>query len=333
MEDSKSFDPYKQNNIRYQLYREARAMAEYALANGKTVPESVIRTIDAFIIQQEHGLNDPINIRLDLDIGELLAAHCALAKIVEPAKPKTILLLDIEQGVAGFLKFLGPVSLIRQMMIAAIVSLILFIGLSLTEEVSHDSGNIMMQDGYELLLNLMFYLSAAGLGASFAALYKANTYIANGTFDPTYHASYWIQFFLGLIAGLILAIMVSEAYFSKHLSETPFLEKGIIRPLLAMLGGFSADLTHTVLSRIVETVRSLFTGSPRDQMTNKKKALQNDFAAQHNQEKMHMASNLVTLQQIINSGATAEELNQKIDLILKDTLPATEIQRKSVEDE
>ena len=333
MEDSKSFDPYKQNNIRYQLYREARAMAEYALANGKTVPESVIRTIDAFIIQQEHGLNDPINIRLDLDIGELLAAHCALAKIVEPAKPKTILLLDIEQGVAGFLKFLGPVSLIRQMMIAAIVSLILFIGLSLTEEVSHDSGNIMMQDGYELLLNLMFYLSAAGLGASFAALYKANTYIANGTFDPTYHASYWIQFFLGLIAGLILAIMVSEAYFSKHLSETPFLEKGIIRPLLAMLGGFSADLTHTVLSRIVETVRSLFTGSPRDQMTNKKKALQNDFAAQHNQEKMHMASNLVTLQQIINSGATAEELNQKIDLILKDTLPVTEIQRKPIDEE
>ncbi|MGZ0018474.1 hypothetical protein [Nitrosomonas sp. wSCUT-2] len=333
MEDSKSFDPYKQNNIRYQLYREARAMAEYALANGKTVPESVIRTIDAFTIQQEQGLNDPINIRLDLDIGELLAAHCALAKIVEPAKPKTILLLDIEQGVAGFLKFLGPVSLIRQMMIAAIVSLILFIGLSLTEEVSHDSGNIMMQDGYELLLNLMFYLSAAGLGASFAALYKANTYIANGTFDPTYHASYWIQFFLGLIAGLILAIMVSEAYFSKHLSETPFLEKGIIRPLLAMLGGFSADLTHTVLSRIVETVRSLFTGSPRDQMTNKKKALQNDFTAQHNQEKMHMASNLVTLQQIINSGATTEELSQKIDLILKDTLPVTEIQRKPIDEE
>lgn len=262
MEDSKSFDPYKQTNIRYQLYREARAMAEYALANGKTVPETVIRTIDAFAIQDDQVLNDRINVRSDLDIGELLVAHCTLAKIVEPAKPKTILLLDIEQGVTGFMKFLGPVSLIRQMMIAAVVSLILFIGLSLTEEVSHDSGNIMVQDGYELLLNLMFYLSAAGLGASFAALYKANTYIANGTFDPTYHASYWIQFFLGLIAGLILAIMVSEAYFSKHLSETPFLEKGIIRPLLAMLGGFSADLTHTVLSRLVETIRSLFTGSP-----------------------------------------------------------------------
>ncbi|TXI41848.1 MAG: hypothetical protein E6Q59_01560 [Nitrosomonas sp.] len=329
MEDNQSPDPYKQTSLRYQLYREARAMAEYALANGKTVPDKVIRTIDTFTVQSDTSLNDRIHVRADLDIGELLAAHCALARIVEPAKPNTILLLDIEQGVTGFMKFLGPVSLIRQMMIAAIISLMLFIGLTLTEEVSHDSGNIMMQDGLELLLNLMFYLAAAGLGASFAALYKANTFIANGTFDPTYHASYWIRFFLGLIAGLILAIMVSEEYFSRHLSETPFLAKGIIRPLLAMLGGFSADLTHTVLSRLVETIRSLFTGSPKDQLANKRKAMQVDFAAQQNQQHINMASSLIDLQQVINSGATPEEINQKIDQILKDELPNSDIRLRS----
>ena len=321
MEDFQSSDPYKQTNLRYQLYREARAMAEYALANGKTIPESVVRTIDEFTIQDNAGLSNQINVRGDLDIGGLLAAHNALTRIVEPAKPNTILLLDIEQGVTSFMKFLGPVSLIRQMMIAAIFSLVLFIGLSLTEEVSHDSGNIMSQDGIELLLNLMFYLAAAGLGASFAALYKANTFIANGTFDPTYHASYWIRFFLGLIAGLILAVMVSEAYFSKHLSEAAFLEKGIVRPLLAMLGGFSADLTHTVLSRLVETIRSLFTGSPKDKIADEKKALQVDFVSQQNQQQMNMASNLINLQQVINSGATPDEINQKIDQILKDALP------------
>ncbi len=81
MEDSKLFDPYRQNNIRYQLYREARAMAEYALANGKTVPETVIRTIDAFAIQDDQVLSDRISVRSDLDIGELLAAHCALDSI------------------------------------------------------------------------------------------------------------------------------------------------------------------------------------------------------------------------------------------------------------
>ena len=30
MEDNQSLDPYKQTSLRYQLYREARAMAEYA---------------------------------------------------------------------------------------------------------------------------------------------------------------------------------------------------------------------------------------------------------------------------------------------------------------
>jgi len=48
-----------------------------------------------------------------------------------------------------------------------------------------------------------------------------------------------------------------------------------------MLGGFSADLTHTVLSRLVETIRSLFTGSSQDKIADEKKALQVDFVAQH----------------------------------------------------
>lgn len=81
MEDSQSPDPHKQTNLRYPLYRKARAMAEYALANGKTVPESVVRTIDEFTIQDNTGLSNHINVRADLDIGGLLAAHNALANI------------------------------------------------------------------------------------------------------------------------------------------------------------------------------------------------------------------------------------------------------------
>jgi hypothetical protein len=37
----------------------------------------------------------------------------------------------------------------------------------------------------------------AGLGACFAALFLANRYIAEGTFDPKYESSYWIRFILG----------------------------------------------------------------------------------------------------------------------------------------
>ncbi len=326
MEETEFTRPQIQKDLRYQIYIETHAMAEYALANGKTVPDLVIRAIEKFAANGDNKMDEHVNVRSDLDIGELALAHNMLVKIVEPAKPKTILLLDIEQKKKSCLKFLGPVSLIRQMMIAALLSLVVFVVLATTSSVGMHGGNIMSQSGSELLLNLLFYLAAAGLGASFAGLYKANIYIANGTFDPTYHASYWIRFFLGLIAGLILAIMVSEEYFSNSLSgEINFLEKGIIRPLLAILGGFSADLTYTVLNRLVETVQSLFTGSPKSQILEKKQEMQVSFESQQNQQQVNTASNLINIQQAISSGATSEELNKKINLMIKDTIPGADV--------
>lgn len=326
--EEKATTPHANPSLRYQLYKETRAMAEYALADGKIVPDSAIRTIEKFTITDDNGASEHINVRADLDIGELVLAHGALVKIVEPAKPNTILLLDLEKKKKGYLSFLGPVSLIRQMMVAAILSLVFFITLAMNQGVNQQGGNIMSQHGADLLINLLFYLAAAGLGAAFAGLYKANAYIANGTFDPTYHASYWIRFFLGLIAGLILAVMVSEDYFSKGSAgeaDFKFLEQGIVRPLLAMLGGFSADLTYTILNRLVETVQSLFTGSPKNQITGKKQAIQADFESQQNQQQINMASNLIQLQQIVNRGATPEELSRKINLIIKDTMPGVDI--------
>ena len=59
--------------------------------------------------------------------------------------------------------------------------------------------------------------------------------------------------------------------------------------------------------------------------------MQVDFAAQQNQQHINMASNLIDLQQVINSGATPEEINQKIDQILKDALPNSDIRLKSSE--
>jgi len=335
MEDSGKTDSRPQNSLRAQLYRETFAMAEYALANGKAVPNTAIRAIEQYERQHASSSIDGAKTTDDQDpIDALLAAHGMLTDIVSPAKPNTILLLKHEQQSSGFMKFLGPVSLVRQMMIAAIISLLCFIALGMTDAVSSKGGNIMSQSGIGLLLNLSFYLAAAGLGASFAALYKANVYIANGTFDPTYHASYWVSFFLGLIAGLILAVMVSEEYFSSHVNEVNFLEKGIVRPMLAMLGGFSADLTHTVLNRLVETIRSLFTGSPKAQIADTKKALQVDFSVQQNQQQVTNASNLLRLQQLINKGSSPEEINKHIDTLLNNEIPgAQSVHKKTLPEE
>jgi hypothetical protein len=153
-------------------------------------------------------------------------------------------------------------------MIAGLISLMMFIGIALFAEVNSAGGNILQSNGWALLLNLLFYISAARLGASFSRLYKANSYITNGTFDPTYQASYWIRFFLGLISGLIMAVFISEEAFDAANTESKFLEDGIVRPLLAILGGFSADLAYTVLNRLVETFESLFRVSTKTLVDN-----------------------------------------------------------------
>ncbi|MDH3973138.1 MAG: hypothetical protein OEV42_02555 [Deltaproteobacteria bacterium] len=334
MEEKSTYNPYARLNLRDQLYREARAMAEYALADGNKVPAAALKTIESFTVKDDAGIEEEAKVRKDMEISELVVAHGMLVKIVEPAKPRTILLLDMEQKAKGFFKFLGPVSLIRQMMGAAILSLTFFVMLAMTEAVSEKGGNIMSQFGPDLLLNLLFYLAAAGLGASFAGLYTANSYITKGTFDPTYHASYWIRFFLGLIAGLVLAVMVSEEYFKMNVGgDVDFLEKGIVRPLLAMLGGFSADLTYTILSRLVETFQSLFMGSAKNQITAKEQELKANLAEVQSQQQVSMASNLVNLQQAIGVGAKAEDVKKKINDMIVDVMPGAMMESEdSLED-
>jgi hypothetical protein len=234
------------------------------------------------------------------------------------------LLLDQEKKHKARLSFLGPVSLIRQLMIAGLISLTMFIGLALFAEVNSAGGNIFKSNGLALLLNLLFYISAAGLGASFSALYKANSYITNGTFDPTYQASYWIRFFLGLISGLILAVLISEEAFDAANAEGKFLEDGIVRPLLAILGGFSADLAYTVLNRLVETFESLFRGSTKTLVNNQVSEEINRLDKEMRQKEMKSVGDLICLQQQVNSG-DPKAISAAINNILSNMMPLSDI--------
>lgn len=310
-------------DLRTQLFQEAHAMAEYALTNGSSIPASAISTLENYKVDKEYnGYID--GVRTDLPIEPLIKAHVALTKTIQPAKPRTILLLNHEKKHKSKLSFLGPVSLIRQLMIAGLISLSLFIGLSLFPQVNSQGGNILASNGSALLLNLLFYISAAGLGASFAALYKANGYITNGTFDPTHQSSYWIRFFLGLIAGLILAVLVSDEAFVAANADGKFLEDGIVRPLLAILGGFSADLAYTILNRLVETFESLFRGSEKNRIDNQIMEVKNKLDEEQRQKEMKTVADLVSLQQQINTG-DPKKSTAAVNEILSNMMPLSSV--------
>jgi hypothetical protein len=317
----KTINPYANLQLRQQLYLECRAMAEYCLANGRSVSPESIQIIENFESEFKRSDSDskpdnnPTHLKTSI-VSELVHVHQKLAQTIAPAVPKTVLLLDIEQESNTLFKFLGPVALVRQMMVAAIISILLFLGTVISQYVNTEGGNIFNSDGMPLFVNLVFFLSAAGLGGAFSALYKANRYITDGTFDPNYHASYWIRFFLGLIAGLILAVVISD-----NAIQSDFLEAGVIRPLLAVLGGFSADLVYTFLYRMVESIKSLFQGSMEAvaRVNKEEMRAQLDNAKVLNQLKL--AGNLVKIQQEISLDAKPEEIKQKLENLLTGLVP------------
>jgi len=309
MEQESNNNQVHKVSLREQLVLECTAMAKHAFASGLQVPEKTIRVLDGFTGQKPG--TDGADEGERMDSGPLILAHEQLTKIVEPAKPRTILLMDKESDRPGLLKFLGVVPFIRRMMLAAIVCLILFITISLSPAINNkpESWDLFQSSGWELLLKELFLLSAAGLGASFTALFKANRYIVEGTFDPKYESSYWIRFSLGFIAGMILATLIP-------IEESVSADFG--KPLLAMLGGFSADLVYRVISRVIETLEALFRGDTRTLVQAKEEQAKARAAGEDIQNRVKAASNILKIQQEIDPGMKPEEIKKKMGKLLTD---------------
>jgi len=230
------------------IVQACEAMVRYALASGKPVPEPVVATVQDAIDTSSDG-GPP------RDLEQLVRAHTELVHIVAPATPRTILLLSRERE--SRLAMLGPVRLVRHMLIVVIVLLVAFVVLATSPDVNHGSGDIFTSSGMPLLLNELFLLTAGGLGAAFSSLFTASRYIKAGTYDPKHESTYWLRLILGLMAGLLLPALIPMGADTGELSK----------PLLALLGGFSASVLYRILERLVQTVESLVRGETHQQQT------------------------------------------------------------------
>jgi len=224
------------------LVAETEAMADHAFADGKEVPPALMGSLQTLVHDGSASSA--------ADLGELSKVHQALARLVHPATPRAILLLEQEKDRPWFIRLLGPVPLIRGLVVAAVISVAAWIGLSLTEA-ADGTVNWTSDHGIRLLIEELHLLSAAGVGAAFASLFQASRFVTRGSFDPKYSSSYWVRFVLGIVAGMILALLISPQ--SEALGEMG-------APLLAMLGGFSVSVVYRVLKRLVSTVEALVGG-------------------------------------------------------------------------
>ena len=170
----------------------------------------------------------------------------------------------------------GPVPVARQMLALAVVSLIVLLGVSLSPEIN--SGNmsktLLELSGVPLFLVEIFLISAASRGSCFACLHRINRYVSEGTWNPKYRSTYWTRWVMGVISGVVLSQLVYDLFVtSTSAAKAGTTIPGLIGgPLLALLGGYSVDVVHSILNRIINAVSSVFQG-PGDNSSGRQQSL------------------------------------------------------------
>lgn len=328
-------DPDK---IWIELQHECEAMADYAFARGFEVPAELMKLLEKYTeISKKKAVSGDTEVEgvvLNTPASEkgsdrvrakqLTYLHNRLAAIVAPATPRTILLMALEVEKGSPFLFLGRVPFIRRMMLAAVIALAGLIGISLSPEIDnkHIVQSIFENEGLSLLLVQMLFLCSAALGAAFTALFKANQYLVQGTFDPKYETSYWVRFVVGLISGIILTQLIPLGGIEGAIAADPMVGgdkgnpsiAGMIKITMALLGGFSANLVYNILNRLVETIQGFMNPPlPPDVL---EAQIKNTYDAQKIDYRSGLITNAVSLQQKLM--APENQSSEKIQAAMND---------------
>lgn len=306
--------------LKEQLVREACSMVRRLLASGTRVPPSLVQASERF----ESALvqNRPV------DMMALASTHERLSRLVAPAKPGTLYMLDHNANPRGRWSSLGPIKLVRDLVRVAILCVVIFIALSVLA-IADARGEIDLirlvdSDGNEhhellvikVILERVFWLAAAGIGAAFAMLFQLNDQIVSRTYDPDESASYWVKFFLGVVAGFILVAMVPLDATADSGAEA------LGPPTIALLGGFSASAVYRILTRLVEALESVFSGGAREQAMAAEKAAVVRASEESTQARMAVAGQLVKIQQRLVNGAPVDQANVELQGVVDTLVPS-----------
>lgn len=333
-----SGNPNDQRDLLYsQIIQECEAMISFALASGKTLPGTLVQKFNELTVkadpgedhsnesdseigknQDRHPAKHHLSVNSKNRISQLVEIHNQLVQIVNPAFPGTILLLNQDSKKNTFWQTFGPLPIIRRMMFTAICCTAAFIIISLSDNVNAKSivEGVFSSSGINLLLNLLFLITAAGIGASFSSLFDANKFIAEGTYDPKYESSYWIRFVLGLISGLLLAELIPI--------EAGQSLQTLSKPLLSLIGGFSSSVVYKVLNRLVTTVDTLISGKTKDMIASQKIDLQTHVEKEVTKNRLGVATDLIKLQKEMLHLEIPDNVKQKLGDMVDKLLPAEE---------
>jgi hypothetical protein len=278
----------------------------------------------------------------------LVRAHRDLSRIVAPARPATLELLHSYRegrrptrptriprqktgsslpsgaprpgpkpaGRRGVSLTGSTVPLVRWLVLGTLAFLIGFVLLAATPQARAASAGLGLGEGVSgqdfgaLLLRELFLLCAAALGACLTALYRAGKEIARGSYDPEFDHTFLQRILLGMAAGLVVAELLP---FGAD-GDTGLSTLG--RPAVALVGGFAADVAHSVLSRVVAALETLFSGTGEDQSDALRELAQKRAEEVMAQADKAALNKLLEIRRIASSGAPTRAIIEEIDRMI-----------------
>jgi hypothetical protein len=275
----------------------------------------------------------------------LVRAHRDLSRVVAPARPATLELLHsyregrpptrptriprqkIPAGSGprplpkpgrrrGFTLTGSTVPLVRWLVLSTLAFLIGFVLLAATPQARAATAGLGLGEGVSdqtfgtLLLRELFLLCAAGLGACLTALYRASKEVARGTYDPEFDHTFLQRILLGMATGLVLAELVPFG----AAGDTGLSTLG--RPAVALIGGFAAEVAHSILSRLMSALETLFSGNGEDQSAALRELAQKRAEEVLAQADKAALNKLLEIRRIASSGAPTRAIIEEIDRMI-----------------
>lgn len=202
-------------------------------------------SVDIDKLEDSYGSKDEDDKLIVKTYGEIIKVHQELSCLTLPATPVSLMYTEFANG--GYLEKNKTVNLLILLTIG------FFIAFLVLNIIVHDIQNakttIISAPEW---LNMLLIFSSSGLGAGFFTLITVKKYLVNRTFSPRYNTTYLIRFITGVTAGTILAMICPEM----KIANGQEIGTGII----AIVGGFSADVVVIILKRIAEILKTALTG-------------------------------------------------------------------------
>ena len=214
------------------LVRDTQVMFEFALKNSKP--------IDPEIHARMHSGK----------VSDLLRVYRNLSDVIRPATAASITYI---QSAAHKKYFISPFSIVKDLVILGMLSIIVFIGVSVSPYVNEQDLNkgVLHNSGLEMLHSLVFICATACLGAIFSisiqVVRKLSTYTLTLT-DTHYFKSLIV---LGIISGLIMSELMGMDVSNQ--------QTGVMnsKMTMALLGGTASEILYIILNILMNKIRNM----------------------------------------------------------------------------